>query len=117
MALHRRAAKRDANEPDVVKAFTKAKCRVWKLSGRGVPDLLALQRWTASPAQLAFLERFGLFMAAEVKNPDGLNRATESQVAQERDGVAPWPVLRGPEEARALVGRHAPTKKRLPAKA
>lgn len=38
--MNRRAAKRDANEGDIIKALRKAGASVTQLSDRGVPDLL-----------------------------------------------------------------------------
>lgn len=40
MSLHRRAAKRDANEREIIEALTAAGCTVQQLSAKGVPDLL-----------------------------------------------------------------------------
>lgn len=40
MSLHRRAAKRDANEPEIIYALTQAGASVSKLSDAGIPDLL-----------------------------------------------------------------------------
>lgn len=40
MGLPRYSAKRDANEPEIVKAFERLNCKVVKLSMRDIPDLL-----------------------------------------------------------------------------
>lgn len=40
MSIHRRAAKRDANEPEIINALVQAGASVSKLSAEGVPDLL-----------------------------------------------------------------------------
>lgn len=40
MSLHRYAAKRDENEPQVVRVLEACGWKVEKLSGKGVPDLL-----------------------------------------------------------------------------
>lgn len=40
MSIHRRAARRDANEQEIVKALRDAGCLVEPISGKGVPDLL-----------------------------------------------------------------------------
>ena len=82
----RRAAKRDANEPDVIEALERAGCQVWPISSAGGPDLLVL-----TPQ--------GRWLPLEVKNPAGRNRPTRRQTAQ----AAPWPVIRTPEEALALL--------------
>lgn len=44
MSVHRYAAKRDENEPDIIKALRAHGCVVWQLSGKGIPDLLVLQK-------------------------------------------------------------------------
>ena len=46
MSIHRRAAKRDANEPEIINALTQAGATVWQLSGAGIPDLLVGFRGT-----------------------------------------------------------------------
>lgn len=40
MSLHRRAAKRDSNEPAIVSALEAHGCVVWRVSGKGLPDLV-----------------------------------------------------------------------------
>lgn len=40
MSIHRRAAKRDGNEPDIVNALVRAGAVVHRLSATGIPDLL-----------------------------------------------------------------------------
>lgn len=40
MSIHRRAAKRDANEAEIIKALRRVGAQVVQLSGKGVPDLL-----------------------------------------------------------------------------
>jgi hypothetical protein len=50
MSVHRYAAKRDENEPDIIKALRANGCVVWQLSGKGIPDLLVLhkgKKWLA----------------------------------------------------------------------
>ena len=82
----RRAAKRDANEPHVIEALERAGGQVWPISSAGGPDLLVL-----TPQ--------GTWLPLEVKNPAGRNRATARQTAAR----APWPIIRTPEEAVALL--------------
>jgi hypothetical protein len=41
----RRGAKRDANEPEIIKALRAAGCLVQPLSAPGVPDLLVWSPW------------------------------------------------------------------------
>lgn len=40
MSIHRHAAKRDSNEPAIIKALELCGASVQQLSGKGVPDLL-----------------------------------------------------------------------------
>lgn len=40
MSLHRYAAKRDANEREIIKALRKLGAEVYELSSRSIPDLL-----------------------------------------------------------------------------
>ena len=82
----RRAAKRDANEPDVIQALELSGCQVWPISSAGGPDLLVL-----TPQ--------GAWLPLEIKNPAGRNRATARQTAAR----APWPVIRTPGEALELL--------------
>jgi hypothetical protein len=44
VSLHRRAAKRDDSEPEVVEALERHGAKVQKLSGEDVPDLLVALR-------------------------------------------------------------------------
>lgn len=76
------ARKRDANEAAIVGALEAAGARVWKISGRGCPDLLAWRR--------------GQFYAFEVKSRAG--RLTDAQ----QD--IPWPVIRSVEDALREIG-------------
>jgi len=57
--LARHNPRRDGNEGDIVKAFKDRGCQVWKISGKGVCDLLIF-----SPLS-------GRTFLAEVKMPDG----------------------------------------------
>lgn len=64
MSLHRRAAKRDANESEIVKALGDIGAKVWPLSDEGIPDLLVGYR--------------GRWILLEVKNGrEGLTDAQE----------------------------------------
>lgn len=57
MSIHRRAAKRDGNEPDIVQALERIGCTVLRLSGAGVPDLAVHHR--------------GRWIMAEIKTQKG----------------------------------------------
>ena len=74
--------RRDANEQAIVEALEAVGARVYRVSGRGLPDLLC--------------ERQGRFYALEVKGTKG--RPTEAQ----RD--IPWPIVRSISDALAVVG-------------
>jgi len=64
MSIHRRAARRDAPEAEIVDALRQVGCRVLRLSGAGVPDLAVY--WPARG-----------WVLAEVKAPAG--RLTSAQ--------------------------------------
>lgn len=51
MTIHRHAARRDANEGEIVTALRRLGCRVLRLSGPGVPDLAVY--WPATGWRLA----------------------------------------------------------------
>ncbi|MGE0451730.1 MAG: hypothetical protein AB7Q29_19305 [Vicinamibacterales bacterium] len=69
--------RRDATEPAIIEALEAAGCRVWQISGRGLPDVL--------------VERQGRFFAGEIKS--GRGRLTRAQAD------IPWPVWRSVEDA------------------
>lgn len=71
----RRAAKRDKNEPDCIKALRKNGWIVTKLSGPGLPDLMC--------------HRAGATRFVEVKSPGGKMEAAQVDLheAWERAGV------------------------------
>lgn len=64
MSLHRRAAKRDKNEREIIGALEAHGVSVWQLSAKGLPDLLCLKD--------------GRLFLVEVKGEKG--RLTPSQV-------------------------------------
>lgn len=73
MSIHRRAAKRDANENEIVYALEQVGASVTKLSDAGVPDLLVGFRGTT--------------YLIDVKNLDGRGkRLTDDQ----KDFFADW---------------------------
>lgn len=80
MSLHRWNPKRDATEPAIVRALESVGAEVWKLSGRGLPDLLVRFR--------------GVLYAGEVKTKTGRLRASQGQ----------FPVWRTPEDALTAIG-------------
>jgi Holliday junction resolvase len=74
MSLHRRNAKRDSNEKDVVSALRKVGAKVARVSAEGFPDLVCWYR--------------GRIFLLEVKTAKG--RATEAQEQRTAEG---WPVV------------------------
>lgn len=53
MSIHRRAARRDANEAGIVRALREIGCLVEPISGKGVPDLLV---WSPLSKRIVLLE-------------------------------------------------------------
>lgn len=74
MSLNRRAAKRDANEPEVMEFLRKAGCMVQPISESGLPDLLCCYR--------------GDIFLVEVKGEKG--KLTAAQERFFRDCVYPY---------------------------
>ena len=101
MSLHRRAAKRDAAEPDIVSALEALGCVVWRVSGKGLPDLIVFHPKARKP------DGFGTHrhtFVADVKGPkDG---PTPAQVATWTEltnlGFSVF-ILRTPEDAVAML--------------
>jgi len=87
MSLHRRAAKRDANERGIVEALRAAGASIAHLSGKGVPDLL-----------ISFHGRFWL---AEVKQKKG--KLTSDQVKWHANMRGQILILRTVDDALALI--------------
>lgn len=88
MSLHRRAAKRDANEPEIIQALQAAGAKVWPVSGEGIPDLLVAYQ--------------GRFLLMEVKTKTGkLTRAQIAFCGQVEN--YPVHVVRTPEQAVAAL--------------
>lgn len=67
MTIHRRNAKRDANELEIVRALRQMGCRVLRLSGPGVPDLAVY--WPAR----------GAWVLAEIKTETGRLRPSQRE--------------------------------------
>jgi hypothetical protein len=74
--------RRDAVEPDIVRALRAVGCEVWRVSGPGLPDLL--------------VRRHGVLYAFEVKS--GRGRRTEAQESSQ------FPIIRSVSDALAAVG-------------
>jgi Holliday junction resolvase len=84
MALHRRAARRDANEAEIVEALRAAGAKVWPISGPGIPDLLVAYQ--------------GRFLLLEVKTRAGKPTRAQIQFASEVEDC-PVFIVRTPAEA------------------
>lgn len=82
MSLHRRNPRRDANEPAIVDALLAAGATIYRLSGKGQPDLLVRFR--------------GIWTPLEVKTTTG--RLTKAQAAID------WPIVRSVEDALTAIG-------------
>jgi hypothetical protein len=97
MSIHRRAARRDANEAEIIAALRAVGATVQQLSGEDVPDLLVGFR--------------GVDYLVEVKMPLGPKGGASDRVLSE--GQATWHaawrgrppvVVRAVEEALAAIG-------------
>lgn len=105
--MNRRAAKIDANQPDIICALEAAGCKVLSLAacGKGVPDLLVRTPGRGDELDALIwheMFRVELFLL-EVKNPAGRGTSlTPDQVKFH----AEWPVtvVTTPEEALRAVG-------------
>lgn len=94
MSVKRKAAKRDANEKEIVEVFEAAGCSIERVSQRGVPDLMIGHK--------------GVNRLVEVKNPrtrarkktDGL---TDDQVEWHRTWRGKVYVVTTMEQAAALI--------------
>lgn len=103
----RRAAKIDANQPEIISALEAAGCKVLSLAacGKGVPDLLVLPNFVLYHDRnwCEDCDRPALPYLLEVKNPAGRGTSlTPDQVKFH----AEWPVtvVTTPEEALKAVG-------------
>lgn len=86
MSLHRRAAKRDGNEKAIKAALEQIGVQCFKVSARGLPDLLTY--------------RAGQWLPIEIKKPKG--RLTSAQIGVRAS--AWYPVVSDTSEALALFG-------------
>lgn len=88
MGLIRYAAKRDANEAEIVATLERMGCHVEQISGPGLPDLL--------------VSRAGRWYVAEIKAPKG--RKTKAQEKFSEAARAHVEILRSVEDAAEWVG-------------
>jgi hypothetical protein len=80
VSLSRKNPRRDANEPAIVQALEAVGAEVWRLSGKGLPDVLCRFR--------------GVLYAGEVKTATGKLRASQGD----------FPVWRTPQDALQAIG-------------
>lgn len=107
MSLHRRAARRDDNEPPIIEALEAIGAEVRQLSGARVPDLLVGYR--------------GATFLLGVKKPAGpkggdLARRKDRPTGDERPDTWPgglWVIVTTPAEAVAVVSGGLKFKPRL----
>ena len=86
MTIHRRNPRRDGNELEIIRALQKAGVLVWRVSGKGLPDLLTCFR--------------GRWKPLEVKRKGGkLTEAQETTYA-----MAPFPIVDSIEGAFTALG-------------
>lgn len=101
MSLHRRAAKRDQNEPAIIQTLRAHGCVVWPLSGKGITDLLVFYRRRIGVKSMDSMRHTFI---ADVKGPK--EKATPAQVekwtALTNLGFAVF-ILRSPEDAVAML--------------
>jgi len=88
MGARRYAAKRDANEREIIDALTAVGCSVFQLSDKGVADLL--------------VSRHGVNYLIEVKGRRGV--LTDDQEAFVEQWEGQYDVVTTPEEALRVVG-------------
>ena len=106
MSIHRRAAKRDANEPAIRQALEAQGFHVTPVSGSGLPDLVVTYRGPD-----AFGKPHWYMWFAEIKNPNGKNKATPAQVSFQKAWQGPAIItLRSVEDAQrfALLAMETP---------
>ncbi len=97
MSLHRRDAKRDANEAAIVAALIAAGASVTPISAKGAPDLLVGYRWRT---RLLEVKR-----AAGPRGGTSRGKLTDDQIAWRAAWQGEPPVIvRTPAEALAAIG-------------
>lgn len=103
----RRAAKRDASEPDIVRALESVGATVERLSAAGLPDLLVGWRgrmWLLE-VKLPLTARGAVQPGHNLNSKGGQGDMTADQVAWWRAWRGPTPiVVRTPDEALAAIG-------------
>lgn len=100
MSIHRQAAKRDANEPEIIAALKAAGCSVQQLSGKGVPDLLV--GCPVMGRNYIFHDQL-INLLMEVKAPKA--KLTEDQATWHSEWLGQVIIVRSIEDALAAVGR------------
>lgn len=82
MSLHRRNARRDANEKALLADLRRCGVEVWRLSGDGLPDVLTRYK--------------GRYEVFEVKTEKGRRTKKQAEI--------PWPIVRSFSEAAQVIG-------------
>jgi hypothetical protein len=101
MTLHRFAARRDDNEPEIRKRFAHHGWHTEQLSGKGMPDLLAMIARSAATAGKRCKPEYAL---VDVKEPTGKPTAAQVLKWQSlKDKGIPVYVARTPEDVDAIV--------------
>lgn len=105
MSLKRHAARRDANEGEIVRVLEQLGCKVYRLSEANLPDLL--------------VRVAGLWLPVEVKTSSGrLSQGQQVFIEESLAAGAPAATLRSVDEAVALVtGLRAIMQERPPRRA
>ena len=103
----RRAARRDANEPEIIAALTALGAHVEQLSQDGVPDLLISYR-----RRLYLMEVIGPAKAKRYRNSGGLTPAQERWHSHYHDFASPSIFIAyNVSEAVRMIRSTAPTEK------
>lgn len=96
MSIHRRAARRDANEAAIVKALREVGCLVEPISGEGVPDLIV---WAPEKMRIVLVE------VKDGAKPPSARKLKPAQEKFHREwALAPVFVVSSVDEALAAVG-------------
>lgn len=92
----RRAAKIDANQPEIVETLRAYGCAVQSLAaiGRGCPDLLAWSPWVGAQ----------LLEVKDGSKPPSARRLTPDQVEYHAKWKGPIHIVTTPEEALTVMG-------------
>lgn len=107
MSIHRKDAKRDANERQIIEALKAAGCSVQQLSGKGLPDLLV----GITNTHLRFhrrddegyLENVPINILMEVKAPKA--KLTADEITWHSEWRGQVVIVRSVADALRVIGR------------